>query len=160
MLLVQKLLNHPVVTLPAWQLEGVQTLLQFFICPQFSLVARLLFLCVSVCIVYLDSSVFVMALLFTPFLSYTPQFLSFFFSLPFFCLVPSFAVSFHLQTFLIFFLLSSKSLCLHSSIYYSPSLSLSFILSPFSASWTMVLLDSVSRQLVCLDWEVMEFTVL
>lgn len=152
MLLVQKLFNHPVVTLPAWQLEGVQTLLD-------SLVARLLFLCISVCIVYLDSSVFVIALLFTPFLSYTPQSLSFF-SLPFFCLVPSFAVSFHLQTFLILFLLSSKSLCLHSSIYYSPSLFLSFILSPFSASWTMVLLDSVSRQLVCLDWEVMEFTVL
>lgn len=127
MLLVQKLLNHPVVTLPAWQLEGVQTLLQFFICPQFSLVARLLFLCVSVCIVYLDSSVFVMALLFTPFLSYTPQFLSFFFHF-------HFSVLFQVLLFLFicrlslsfFFCLLNLSAFIHQFITLLPSLCLLF----------------------------------
>ena len=89
MLLVQKLLNHPVFTLPAWQLEGGQTLLQFFICTQFRF-GTSDGVCVCVCVCVCVSS-----LLCLPYRSYSlllcltllisPAFLP-----PFVCPLPSF----------------------------------------------------------------------
>lgn len=48
MLLVQKLHNHPVLTLPAWQLDGCQTLRRLFICTQFRWCGARLRVCVCV----------------------------------------------------------------------------------------------------------------
>lgn len=132
MLLVQKLLNHPVFTLPAWQLEGCQTLLQFFICTQFRWFGAQAVVCVWMC-VCLVSSVSLIALLFTPFLSNSPYFLYFssaiclssavFFSC--FSSICGFTPDFSLSLFL----LSSKTLHLLLPLHHSPSLSLSFMSS-------------------------------
>lgn len=61
-----KLLNHPVFTLPAWQLEGSQTLLWFFICTQFRWFGAQALLCMCVHMylyIYLVSSVSLIAFL-------------------------------------------------------------------------------------------------
>lgn len=141
MLLVQKLLNHPVFTLPAWQLEGCQTLLQFFICTQFRWFGAQAVVCVCVCIVSLVSSVSLIALLFTPFLSNSPYFpyfssticLSsaiFFFSAS----LPS-VVSLQIPPYLFFFCLLklSTSSCLFITLPPSLCLSCHLLLLPLLA---------------------------
>lgn len=57
MLLVQKLLNHPVFTLPAWQLKGCQTLLQFVIYTQLRWFGPQVLVCVCACSLCQASSV-------------------------------------------------------------------------------------------------------
>lgn len=144
MLLVQKLLNHPAFTLPAWQLEGCQTLLQFFICTQFRWFGAQAVVCVCVCLV---SSVSLIAPLFTPF-SASPYFLCFSSAICLSSAVFSLLLLFHLwfrSTFLLisfFFLLSSKDSpppLASSSLSLSLCLSLSLRSSPASVSWLMVL---------------------
>lgn len=55
MLLVQKLLNHPVFTHPAWQLKGCQTLLQFVIYTQLRWCGAQVCVCVCVCLYFVSS---------------------------------------------------------------------------------------------------------
>lgn len=61
MLLDQKLLNHPVFILPAWQLKGCQTLLQFVIYTQLRWfgaqvpVCVCVYVCARVCLYFVSS---------------------------------------------------------------------------------------------------------
>lgn len=132
MLLVQKLLNHPVFTLPAWQLEGCQTLLQFFICTQFRWFGAQAVVCV--CIASLVSSVSLIALLFTPFLSNSPYFFCFSSAIFFSVSLPS-VVSLQIFPYVFFFCLLNllTSSCLFITL--PPSLwFLCHLLLPFG-SW-------------------------
>lgn len=153
MLLVQKLLNHPAFTLPAWQLEGCQTLLQFFICTQFRWFGAQAVVCVCVCLV---SSVSLIAPLFTPF-SASPYFLCFSSAICLSSAIFSLLLLFHLwfrSTFLLisfFFFCLPKTLHLPSPLHHSPSLSvclclLGHLLPPSLDSW--FLLENLSWLLV------------
>lgn len=134
-MLVQKLLNHPVFTLPAWQLEGCQTLLQFFICTQFRWFGTQAVVCVCVCACgYCVSCLFCLpyrSLIhsFSVLLSLFPLL---FFCHLFFCFssICGFTTDFSLSLFL----LSSKTLYLLSPHHHSPlPLFVSYFISFFCA---------------------------